>query len=143
MVDTKITAKEYLLIVFYSIEEIKRKNNYLEKIINKQAPKDIIVTSFEKIGKNYHHSTVSAEYICNEIIKVQNEIIDLKIRVSEALDFIEKIRKPQYKTVLKLRYINGKHWSEIANLMRLNDKYVFYLHREALKEFEKIWKKEQ
>lgn len=140
LVDTKITAKEYLLIVFYSIEEIKRKNDYLCKIIDKQAPSSITAIKLEKVGKG--SSTIkTAESICNKIVEVQNEIIELKGRVTEALEFIEKIRKPQYKTILKLRYIYGKQWSEISNIMRFNDKYIFYLHREALRAFEKIWKK--
>lgn len=137
MVETKITAKEYLLIVFYSIEEIKRKNEYLCKIIAKQAPKNVTVPNLEKVGNSSHHTT-SAEFICNKIIEVQNEIIELKKRVSGALELIEKLRKPQHKIVLKYRYIYGKSWSNISDLMQLNDKYIFFLHREALKEFEKI-----
>lgn len=140
MIKTKVTAKEYLLIVFYSIEEIRRKNEYLCKIIEKEAPKQTTTPNLEKVGKSYR-IIKSTKSIYEKIIKTQNEIIELKNRITEALYLIEQLRKPQYKDILKYRYIYGKHWGEISDLMRVNDKYVFFLHREALKEFEKIFKK--
>lgn len=137
MVQTKITAKEYLLIVFYSIEEIKRKNSYLEKLIEKQAPKDVKIPVLDKIGKGTH-SITSADTVCKKIIEIQNEIIILKNRITETSLLIDKLKKAKHKIILTYRYIYGLGWEEISNLMRVNKQYIFWLHREALKEFEKI-----
>lgn len=140
MITTKITVKEYLLTIFYSIEEIKRKNNYLCKIINKEIPKEVLVSNLDKIGTSYK-ITKPAENIYKKIISIQEEIIELKNRITEANDLIDTLKKPQYKFILKYRYIYGKSFVEISDLMRINKKYVFFLHREALQEFEKIFQK--
>lgn len=39
--------------------------------------------------------------------------------------------------LLRMRYIEGKKWREIAEELNVSYMYVFELHREALKDFEK------
>ena len=134
MVETKDVTKEYLLQVFYAIENIKYKNKELEKLIAKQAPKDVSVPNLEKVG-SFSRKLKSAKTVCNEIIKLQEEIMELKNKVTKAVERINKIRNPQYKTVLMYRYIYGKGWREISDLMRVSERRIFYLHREALKVF--------
>ena len=134
MVETKDVTKEYLLQVFYAIENIKYKNKELEKLIAKQAPKDVSVPNLEKVG-SFSRKLKSAKTVCNEIIKLQEEIMELKNKVTKAVERINKLRNPQHKTVLLYRYIYGKGWREISDLMRVSERRIFYLHREALKVF--------
>lgn len=137
LVQAKLTAKDYLLGIFYTTKEIEEKKRLLADLIKKQAPKDVTIPNLEKIGSNTH-CVVASESVCNKIILIQQEIAKLSEKVCEAIDEINKIKTPQERTVLMYRYIYGMRFSEISDLMRLSKSRIFFLHREALKNFEKV-----
>ena len=134
---TQLSVKDYLLDIFYTAEEIKYKNKELERLIAQQAPKKVGVPDLERVG-SFSQNLKSAGTVCNEIIKLQEEIINLKNKVAEAVEKINKVRTPQHKRVLLYRYINGKRWSEIADLMGFTERQIYNLHKEAIKIFHEI-----
>lgn len=137
MIKAKLSAKDYLLGVFYTTKEIEEKKRLLEDLIKKQAPKDVKIPNLEKIG-TITPCIVSSESVCNKIILIQQEIAKLSEKVCEAIDKINKIKTQQERTVLMYRYVYGMRFSEISDLMRLSESRIFFLHREALKNFEKV-----
>lgn len=130
-------TKEYLLNVFYATEEIKYKNKELEKLISRQAPREVGVSQMERVG-SFSRNIKSAGTVCNEIIDLQEEIMVLKNKVTEAVEKINKVRPPQCKRVLLYRYINGMRWHEIADLMGFTERQIYNLHKEAIKIFHEI-----
>lgn len=137
MVETKLSSKDYLLQVYYTVESIKYKNKELEKLINRQAPKDVSVPELDRVG-GFSRNLKSAGTVCNEIIELQEEIMRLKEKVSEAIEKINKVYPPQCKTVLMYRYIKGMRWSEIAGLMGFTERQVYNLNIKAIKIFHEI-----
>ena len=134
----KTSVKYYLLSAFYTIKEIQEKERLLEDLIKKQSPKPITIPNLEKIG-NCLPSIISANSVYNQIIKLQQEIVKLNENVNEAKEFINKIKQPQLRAVLKYRYIEGLHFSKIAQIMCYTERQIFNLHNLALREFEKIF----
>lgn len=134
---TQLSVKDYLLDIFYTAEEIKYKNKELERLIAQQAPKKVGVHDLERVG-GFSQNLKSAGTVCNEIIKLQEEIISLKNKIAEAIEKINKVRPPQCKTILMYRYIKGMRWSEIADLMGFTERQIYNLHKEAIKIFHEI-----
>lgn len=78
------------------------------------------------------------EEVVTRIVDLQADIardidalLDVKCR---AMDMIRRLPRPEYQTVLELRYLCFKKWEEIAEEMGVTHRHVFYLHRQALRE---------
>ena len=73
-----------------------------------------------------------------EIAKLENEILDDIEALCEAEREIQAainmLEKPNYKTVMELRYLNHMSWEAIAAKMHYSFRWVLTIHDEALKE---------
>ncbi len=81
------------------------------------------------------------ESILVKVIDLEREVdadidrlVDLKKSI---LDTIDKINDPDQQLILRMRYVRGERWDDIAQALRVNKRWVFRLHERALKEFEK------
>lgn len=52
-------------------------------------------------------------------------------------DMISTLKNPRRKAVIKLRYIYGESWDEIAASLELKKRMVLYIHGKALEELRK------
>ena len=60
-------------------------------------------------------------------------LVDFK---GEVRDAIGKLRNPQERLVLRLRYLQNMNWKQIAGVLETSTKAVEALHRKALLHFE-------
>ena len=60
-------------------------------------------------------------------------LVDFK---GEVRDAIGKLRSPQERLVLRLRYLQNMNWKQIAGVLETSTKAVEALHRKALLHFE-------
>lgn len=134
-----MTVKEYLEQV-YCIDQ--RINSKLEQVasFHELAKKATMLLTGMPKGKN--QSTSPMENIICKMIDLENEInddidslVDLK---REIIDCIKMVDKPEYKTILELRYLSFKGWAEIATIMGYETRYLLKLHRLALSKFEAV-----
>lgn len=72
--------------------------------------------------------------VSEEINRKIDDLIDLKMKVSNQIDHLDK---PEYRILLRLRYIDLKNFEEIAVKMNYDIRQVTRLHGNALQEFEK------
>ena len=79
------------------------------------------------------------DVIC-KIVMLENEInaeidhlVDLKREIREVISAVKNL---ECQTLLELRYLCFKTWEQIAVQMNYSTKYVFDLHRTALKMIE-------
>ena len=49
---------------------------------------------------------------------------------------LNRMKKPENRTVLQLRYLNGKSWQEIADILGCSLHTVYRRHRTAMQELE-------
>ena len=64
-----------------------------------------------------------------------DSLVDLKAEITRR---IRRLSKPEYQTVLELRYLCFLTWDEIILQMRYARRHVFRLHKEALEELESL-----
>ena len=132
-----MTKKEYLGQA-YRIDQ--RINSKIEQIASLRilAAKATSTLGSEPVSgtRNVHRME---DVIC-KIVMLENEInaeidhlVDLKREIREVISAVKNL---ECQTLLELRYLCFKTWEQIAVQMNYSTKYVFDLHRTALKMIE-------
>lgn len=64
-----------------------------------------------------------------------DQLIELK---RELADFVSNIQNPSHRLLLELRYLGGSTWEEVSSIMGYDLRWVYRLHRKALKEANEV-----
>lgn len=130
-------AKEYLSQLFWIDDEIKTLAMEREELFSSTFKHP--VWSDMKVQSSQTRTledtyVVLAEYAKRIEVK-SSELLSLKIKISEQIDNVED---SQSRRLLRLRYVMGLKWEQVAEHMMLDLRWVHRLHGKALKEFDKI-----
>ena len=82
----------------------------------------------------------SAEYskaITTERLAAEKKIKKLLDKIDKATSQIDSMENIQHSQILRLRYVDGKRWEEIACDMGYTFRHVIRIHGEALQAFQK------
>jgi DNA-directed RNA polymerase specialized sigma subunit len=139
-----MTAKEYLSQAIWLDKII---NNKLEEKVRLQALAEKTTSTYREDKVSGGKNTKSQmEEIIVKIIDLEHEIVanidrfvDLK---KEIMDTINQVKDPCYQLLLEMRYISNKGWDEVSMIMGYDRRWVMQLHGRALKEIDKILKKD-
>ena len=118
-----MTSKEYLEQARFLDMRINAKLEQLESLKNLRLRAESADGTVTKIA-------VMQEEINRDI----DELVDLKAEITRR---IRQLSKPEYQTVLELRYLCFMTWEEIGDRMRYSMPYLFKLHTRALEELGK------
>ena len=77
------------------------------------------------------------EYLDLEV-EIKNDTARLARLKEEIAQLIRKVRKPEYRTLLELRYLSMWKWEKIAVMMNYSPNHIFKVHRAALAVCKKI-----
>ena len=130
-----MNAKEYLSQAFQLDQRI---NSKLEQVsmLRDLALKTTSVLQADKVQSTKQQSPMESALV--KLISLEEEInddidqlIDLK---RELANFVAEIENPSYQLLLELRYLGGSTWEEVASMMGYDVRWVYRLHRKALKE---------
>ena len=113
-------AKRFLNQASYFELRIKTKVEELEKL------KELEKVQSEKF------KVQRAEALQEEI---RRDIDSLVAQKQEIMQMIGQLSKPEYQTVLELRYLRGWTWKRIAMNMHFCEAGIYKIHNAALKEF--------
>lgn len=103
--------------------------NYLISDMEKALERD------RETYKNFPHFIELVE------MDTKKSIEELEEQKQAALAIIDKLDNPLKKRILMERYINGKTWEEVSELVSYAKTSTFRLHGEALEELEEIIQK--
>lgn len=130
-----MNAKEYLSQAFQLDQRI---NSKLEQVsmLRDLALKTTSVLQDDKVQNTKQQSPMESALVklmCleEEINDDIDQLIDLK---RELATFVSEIENPSYRLLLELRYLSGSTWEEVAAIMGYDVRWVYRLHRKALKE---------
>ena len=71
------------------------------------------------------------------------QIVDLYMLKAQMYERIQRVPKPEYRTILIERYFNGKRWEEIAKAMYYDLRYLYSMHGLALEALDKVIEEEE
>ena len=130
-------VKEYLQQLFWMEDEVKDLINQ-RILINSNTMrvsklKDVNVQSSQV-------RTVEDTYLSliDFSIKIQqkgDELLNLKIQISSQID---QMHTPEYRRVLRYRYLMGFSWKKVAEMMGYDERHIYRIHGNALQEFNNI-----
>ena len=119
-----LDAKEYL-----------EQARFLDMRINaKQAQLDSLHQLMLKLGGS-DRAAAKISILQEKINRDIDSLVNLK---DEITCRISQLSKPEYQTVLELRYLCFWSWEKIAVNMHYHQLYIYELHRAALKEFSEV-----
>ena len=132
-----MTAKEYLGQAYRLDQRI---NSKLEQVLSLRDLTTKATATMSDMPGGGSRNVYRMQDIIGKIIDLENEInadidqlVDLK---RDIVAIIKAVENPEYQTLLELRYLCFKTWEQIAVQMNYSTKYVFDLHRTALKMIE-------
>lgn len=132
-----MTAKEYLNQA-YRIDQ--RINSKLEQVSSLRDLSTKATSTFSDVPPSGTRNVHRMEDVICKIVMLENEInaeidhlVDLKREIREVISAVKNL---ECQTLLELRYLCFKTWEQIAVQMNYSTKYVFDLHRTALKMIE-------
>jgi len=130
-----VNAKDYLSQAFQLDLRI---NSKLEQVsmLRGLALKTTSVLQDDKVQSTKQQSPMETALV--KLMSLEEEInddidqlIDLK---RELAAFVSEMDTPSYRLLLELRYLSGSTWEEVATIMGYDVRWVYRLHRKALKE---------
>lgn len=134
-----MNSKQYL---YQAVGLDKRINSKLEQVsmLRDMATKATSTFQAERVSGTRQRSPMENAVV--KIIDLENDIdrdidklVDLKL---ELISFISRLENPTYRLLLELRYLEGKTWEEVAEIMNYDLRLVYRLHGRALQEAEKL-----
>ena len=129
-------VKEYLSQLFWIDRDIQTLMDERAEILSStfKSPiwSDMKVQS--STGKQLEDLYVELAEYSDRIIEKSDELIRLKIKISNQIDEIEET---QLRVLLRLRYTMGLSWEQVAQNMNLDVRWVHRIHNKALIQFDK------
>lgn len=129
------TEQQFLSAAWDTAKQIKKNKHHI------RALRDISKSTgagkaTERVGGTVTHGKI--ERCVSDIIDLERENMALEKKADRQfeiiLSLINKIENPDYKKLLKYRYLYFQKWDDIAFYMHYSTQYVYELHREALAE---------
>ena len=69
---------------------------------------------------------------------INSRIIYLLETKKDILNFVESMEDPRYRCVLMHRYVNNYTFEKISQIMYINERWVYRIHKKALEEADKM-----
>ncbi|MDQ0154172.1 DUF1492 domain-containing protein [Robertmurraya andreesenii] len=130
-----MNAKEYLSQAFKLDQRINCKLEQVS-VLRDLALKTTSVLQDDKVQGTKQRSPMENALV--KLMSLEEEInddidqlIDLK---RELAAFVSKIENSSHRLLLELRYLSGSTWEEVAAIMGYDLRWIYRLHRKALKE---------
>lgn len=134
-----MTAKEYLSQLLNLERLIEAKRLECERL---DAMSKKVSSTLSDCKVESSHDNDKMAVIVIHVIELKKDIseqmkvyAELQAKISKEIDAIEDMR---YRSLLIMRYITGLKFGEISEKMNYGTRWVLILHREALREFDKL-----
>lgn len=129
-----MTQKEYLSRGFEADIKIKSCLGYISELKERTVKVNSPISAIRGNGCNNksHHEEILIKImeLEREVEEEINRLVTLKKEIAEAID---KISKPKERAVLSMRYLYMMRWEDIADTLLCSKRYVYILHKNALK----------
>ena len=136
-----MTTKEYLQEIYKLSRRIKRLQE-----IRAEIRADLYSVKSAPLSSDKVQSSAGDDRMAKLIAKVdriERDIVDQIDKLTDRREAIcgqiEQVEDERYKTILYDRYVLCHKWERIAVDMDLEIRWVYRLHGEALKSFEKLY----
>ena len=132
MTDREAAAKEWL----NRNEELREEIRVLEmRLEEMRASVNKSVGAPEEIKVQTQPQNNQAEKIADIVDfekKIDEKRLYYKLLEEKTIETIDRLRDPNKRILLHLRYVHRRSWKYIADKMHLTEAYIYEFHRKAL-----------
>lgn len=135
-----MSAKEYLSQIYLLDAEIKQNKKRIAELDSDIGRLKAIDYSGDKVQSSGDKDTLTdgVSKLLDLQRKVAREMIELQFKKQKITSEIRQLPKADHVTLLTMRYVNCERWERIAADMNLTIRWVYQIHGNALKAFEKM-----
>ncbi len=132
-----MTAREYLLGIIKLDQDIKSITDQIESLENLALNCNSILTGMPP-NPNQNRDMM-AKAVC-KIADLRKDLDSERARLVhykiDAINIINRVKDPYFRSILEKRYIKNIPWETIAVELRYSESWVMKLHRRAIKAME-------
>lgn len=139
-----MTAREYLS----QARMIDARIN--SKLIELQRIRELATRATGTVSDMPRNPSPDLQQMENRVVKIVDlekeinaEIDELVALKRDIRELIAQIRKPEYRTLLELRYLGFKTWEAVAEEVGFEPRTVYRLHNNALRIIERLMRSEK
>lgn len=129
----RFNVKEYLSQAHYIDQRI---NSKLEQVMSLRNLTTRATATLSDMPGSATRNIHSMEDVITKLIDLENEInadigylVELKTEITAV---VKKVKNPEYRTLLELRYLCFKTWEQIAVEMDYDLRWIYRMHKSAL-----------
>lgn len=134
-----MTAKEYLS----QARMIDSRIN--SKLIELQRTRELATRVTGTVSDMPRNPSPDLQQMENRVVKIVDLEKEINAEIDELVDLkgdirglIAQIRKPEYRTVLELRYLGMKTWPDISEGMQCSARTIYRFHNSALRVVDRL-----
>ena len=137
-----MTAKEYLMQYRAISAKVRMLQNEIERLRTEAESASISIDGLPKGGKGGSKMENIVVQLADFETSLQDELSQVWRTRMQIIDKLSQIKDVRHYEILRLRYLEGERWEQIAVDMNITWRHCYRLHGSALAEFEKILKKD-
>ena len=133
----QVTTKEYLLQIKEKERDIKKQQEYIQRL---KDSLDVVGISYDKEkvqGSSDYNKFAKVFSLIDEeeqnLIMMREILVKLKVKV---INQIYQLADDKYKDVLYFVYVEGKSLKRVAFIMKFSYEYMKKIHLDALQAFD-------
>lgn len=128
-----MNAKEYLSQAYHLDRKISYKLDQVKLLRDFASKANNVLSDMPKGSDNYKLMERNIAAMVDLEREIDDDVKNLLYLKKSILMVIKNIYNPEYRTLLELRYLQSKKWSEISTIMGCSLDNVYKIHRNALK----------
>ena len=94
----------------------------------------------ERVQSSGSKQTMESQVV--EAVRIDEEIAKMKAEIKSIIRTMEKLKADEYDVLFK-RYVLNRTWREIAEVHGCSVSWVYSIHKEALKDLQKLLDEEK
>lgn len=137
-----MTAKEYLMQYRAVSARVRMLQNEIERLRTEAESASISIDGLPKCGKGGSKMENIVVQLADFETSLQDELSQVWRTRMQIIEKLSQVKDVRHYEILRLRYLEGERWEQIAVDMNITWRHCYRLHGSALAEFEKILKKD-
>jgi hypothetical protein len=129
----RFNVKEYLSQAHYIDQRI---NSKLEQVMSLRSLTTRATATLSDMPGSATRNIHSMEDVIAKLVDLENEInSDIEYLVGLKMELtavVKKVKNPEFRTLLELRYLCFKTWEQIAVDMDYDLRWIYRMHKNAL-----------
>lgn len=112
-------------------------NHFVPLLSSRMTVISRTLRQLQQVNDNPYYKSENVSKLINQIEDYMEQDIN---QIYYIMELVDQLEEQKHRTIIYLRYFEGKTAGEIATQIQFNERYVFTILREAIQKLDKILK---